>query len=396
MTTDPEALRRAEEHVFLSGVGDAAEQLGSANSIYGLAKIQHAERELGLRPAAHFIGAPDATVTRNSRRWRAGFGYGGLVRWDERLVVLDARPNGCGMLVGVLREAPDERAARAAARQARNTPQLLDGVELTYDLAESNHFIDGLRLEQQLDASFDAPEHLFLIHSSGHEHRARSPLGPGLYVDESEELRRLALVIDTPWGPISILRDDAARDFTRFCLDVQSFNARRRAHYGQLIFGPFVPLCNATHQGLRGPGEFALGCYSFAPGTTELLPLTLGPDQPVYLLRPRSSFSPEAQRLLGWQERAGRLGLTAALTSASILPHGGGYSFPALRRMARVDAHGARRVFTLETRTGATISIEDARDLPFVYRDLAVLHRLVELDLGEPVARYRVQFVIKE
>ena len=40
--------------------------------------------------------------------------------------------------------------------------------------------------------------------------------------------------------------------------------------------------------------------------------------------------------------------------------------------------------------------IEHIRQLPFGYRDSAVLERMQALELGEAVARYRIQFVLKQ
>jgi hypothetical protein len=395
--TDQAWLQRAAEHLFLCGVGDAAEQLCEANMTRGIARIQFAEDRLGLAPRAHFIGAPDATVTRNTYRWRHGFGYGGLVSWDREIAVLDSKPNGCGMLVGALASAPHERDVREAARAARGAALELDGVELTYDLGESNHFVDGLELDQQLEpAEEELPPHLFVIHSSGHEHRPSSPFGPGLYIDESEELSRMAETVATPWGPVALLRGDDASRYHRFCARVQRFNADRRGLYGRLLFGDHDVVCNETHQGMRDDGRLHLGAYWFE-SQERLFPLTLGPDQPLYLLRPTPNLSDGIIDELGWRERAERLDLMEALRSANILPHGGGYRYPHLRRLLRVEERGTRRVFWLEPSDGGLpVGVEDVRPLPFAYRDLAVLHRLMELKLATPVARYRIRFVVKE
>jgi hypothetical protein len=395
--TEEAWLKRAAEHLFLCGVGDVAEQLCEANMTRGIAKIQYAEERLGLEPRALFIGAPDATVTRNSYRWRRGFGYGGLVSWNRELAVLDSKPNGCGMLVGSLSSAPREQDVREAARAARDATTTLDGVELTYDLGESNHFVDALELDRKLlPTAQDPPQHLFVIHSSGHEHRPSSPFGPGLYIDESAELSRMATTIATPWGPIALLQGDDAARYHRFCARVQRFNIERRELYGRLLFGDHDVVCNETHQGMRDDGLFHLGAYWF-DDSARLFPLTLGPDQPIYLLQPHPNLADEVIDELGWRERAERLELSGALRSANILPHGGGYSYPHLKRLLRVEEQGARRTFWLEPADGGLpVGVEDARPLPFVYRDLSVLHRLMELQLAAPVARYHIRFVVKE
>jgi len=391
-------LQQAARRLFIGGVQDVAQELCQANMTYGLARILFAEEWAGVEPQALFIGAPDATVTRNVHRWRHGFGYGGQVRYNPHLAILDSKPNGCGMLVGAIETAPDLDQLRQAVLALRSTTLELDGVVLTHDLTESNHFIDVLELDQALHPvqGLDLPRHLFVIHSSGHEHRPRSPLGPGLYLDESDTLHRMATVLPTPWGPVSLLIGQDAAAFHDFCLKVQDFNMRRRVLYGDRLFGRHQVVCNATHQGIRAPGCFHLGSYWF-DHDRQLFPLTLGPDQPVYLLRPRPNLSPEVIQQLGWTRRADETGCTQALQHADLLPHGGGYSFPHLRRLIRVESDGPRRTFWLEPLDGSSpIAIEDARDLPFVYRDVAVLHRLEQLQLATAVARYHIRHVVRE
>src|SRR5688500_18846571 len=172
-----EALARAREHCFSKGTGDAGESLCLANMQYGIAKIQHVQERLGLPADATFVGAPDATVTRNEPRWRQGFGYGGRIQWTGDFAVLDEKPNACGMLVGALPELPPEEDARAAARRVQTTGLELDGTALDYDLHESNHFVD--LLEVRGEAAGLPSRFLFIMHSSGHEHRGPRPRGPG-------------------------------------------------------------------------------------------------------------------------------------------------------------------------------------------------------------------------
>jgi hypothetical protein len=215
-------------------------------------------------------------------------------------------------------------------------------------------------------------------------------------VDESQELQRCARSVDTPWGRLAVLTGDEARAYYRFCADVQAFNHRRRRLFGELLFGPHTEVCNATHQGLRAPGVFHLGSYWF-DDPSALFPLTLGPDQPVYLLRPRPSFGHAAIEALGWRERAETEGLLDVIREANMLPHGGGYDFPELARVVRVEEQGAERAFIATRRDGGPeVLIDNIRSLPFAYRGAEVLERLLELELATLVARYRISFVIKD
>ena len=109
LTRRKQLLERASKHYFTLGLGDGASYLCRENMKYGLAKIHIIQEKLGLKPNATFLSTPDETVTRNKTRWKAGFGYGGKLVWGsgkERLIVLDGKPNACGMLVGGLDELP--------------------------------------------------------------------------------------------------------------------------------------------------------------------------------------------------------------------------------------------------------------------------------------------------
>ncbi|MDH5794638.1 MAG: hypothetical protein OEZ24_00880, partial [Candidatus Bathyarchaeota archaeon] len=105
-----EILRNAKDHCFFTGLNDSGAELCKANIPYGIAGIHCLQQHLGMEPNATFVATPDMTATRNTGRWKSGFGYGGKVSWGEGnydFVVLNTKPNGCGMLVGGLEDLPD-------------------------------------------------------------------------------------------------------------------------------------------------------------------------------------------------------------------------------------------------------------------------------------------------
>lgn len=404
MTDDADRrLERAREHCFFAGVGDAGMALCEAVVPYGIAKIQWAQEQLGHPPDAMFVGAPDATVTRNKARWRQGFGYGGMYSWSGDFAVLDIKSNACGMLVGAIDEAPAAEELRAIAARIEREGLDLDGVKLDYDLEESNHFVDVFEVAPG-DGREPPPfgsRHFFIMHSSGHEHRGPSSLGPGLYWDESEELRRAARKLETPWGSLSVLAGADAREWYDAYRRVQDFNHRRREAFARALFGDFRVVCNETHQGLvRGVNRANVGCYTYAPeetaaGLTEgLFPLTLSATLPAYLVRGRPNFDDATIERSGWGERAARHGLVERLRQTNLLPHGGGYTYPELVGVTRVveEPGGARR-FELQLTSGARV-IEDPRELPYTYRGLEVRQRLEELNLGALVVELRPLYVL--
>ncbi len=387
-----DALERAREHCFMAGVGDVGEQLCAANMPYGIAKIHVAQRTLGLPEDATFVGAPDATVTRNVRRWSQGFGYGGRIRWTGDFAVLDIKSNGCGMLVGTLPKVPDERdVMEAAARVVREGLQV-EGIDIDYDLDEGNHFLDVCETE-----SGDA---YFVMHSSGHEHRGSSPFGCGMYYDQDPELAARARVIDTPWGTLSILTGDDAQWFYTSYAKIQSWNHQRREALASALFGEWDVVINATHQGLTAINEAHLGCYVFDDDDLNegtLFPLTISADLPVYLVKPRANLREDVAERVGFMERARRHGVEHRVLGANLLPHGGGYLYPQFERVEGVVEEGPdSRRFTLRETEGGTKIIDHPREEPYAYRGREILDCMAKLELGEPVLKTHVRYVLKD
>jgi hypothetical protein len=405
MAADHGRLERAREHCFFAGVGDIGMALCEAIAPYGVAKIHWVQEALGLSPDAMFVGAPDATVTRNVARWRQGFGYGGVWSWSGDFAVLDLKNNACGMLVGALPEAPARDELRAIAARIEKTGLELDGIALDYDLHESNHFVDVLKVKPRPG---DEPppggaETFFIMHSSGHEHRAGSPYGPGLYWDESEALRQAARVFETPWGTLRVLEGEEARRFHHGYRQIQAFNHRRREAFAKALFGDFTVIANETHQGLvRGLGTANLGCYTYDPGslderglTTGLYPLTMSATLPCYLVRGKKNFDAATLERLGFGERAERHGLSARLADVNLLPHGGGYDYPEFARVSGVIERGPdQRRFVLERKSGGQHEIEFPRELPYSYRGLEIRERLEALGLGKLVLELEPLYVL--
>ncbi|HOV51164.1 MAG TPA: hypothetical protein PLZ61_07545, partial [Candidatus Cryosericum sp.] len=129
-------LEQARRLVFAMGLDDSASRLCAANMAYGLAKTNHVLSELGYPPDATFIATPDMTITRNTARWQSGFGYGGKVQWgdgDRPLLILDVKPNGCGMLVGGLPNKPSPQDVVERLDQLKASRVTLSGLEINWD-----------------------------------------------------------------------------------------------------------------------------------------------------------------------------------------------------------------------------------------------------------------------
>ena len=358
-----ERLQFAAEHIFAMGIPDAATSLCLANMEYGLAKLHYAQEQLGLPQRALFIGTPDMTITRNTGRWKAGFGYGGKIVWgrpEDEFLVLDVKPNTCGMLVGGLDTRPD-LAVLTERLHALNDARLeLDGVPLVWDLSEGNHFVDVFEVEVR-EAGLALPPYAFVVHAAGAELRKASEHGPGLYWDAANGQKAGFEVIATPWGALHVMTGSAARNYLAFYDRAEDFAARRRHLAAERLFGEFAVIANVNHQGLRGINQILLGCQDSVGG--HLCPIMLRADLPGYLMRGLPNATEAQIDAFGWRERAQRLGLVAELKRANVIPHGAGYFVPGARPVERVQEIGEERYFELSTPDGGVTVISDPKDI---------------------------------
>lgn len=397
LTNDPEALlQRADEHIFSTGLPDSGSRLGLANMRYGLAKIHWVQEELGLPANTTFISAPDLTVTRNTNRWRSGFGYGGSLTWGDGsldLMILDLKPNGCGMIVGSLDHLPDKRQLLERVHALTHESVEIDGVPIEWDFGKSNHFIDLFRVEALAEVGF--PPYVFMMHFAGGELRGETSHGPGLYWDYSPILQSRMAVHNTPFGPLRVLTGDDARAYFEFYRRVDAFVQKRRLYAADCLFDEYSLINNDSHQGMTHNNQIVLGCYRFTDSDC-IYPIGLRPDLPAYLVRGRPNLSLETIENLGFEKRARRLGVYEQLTTANLLPHGGGYVFPHILDVTGVYEIDDKRYFEVDLNTGEGRQIiAGVRDLPYEYRGRKVVLRMVELGMGELVARLTPVYVLK-
>jgi len=391
-----EILKEAEEYIFSTGLNDSGSKLCKANMKWGLAKIHYLQEILGISPKATFISTPDMTITRNTSRWKSGFGYGGKISWgggEEELIVLDTKPNACGMLVGGLENFPGEEKVLERTKLFQEERHFIQKVEVKWDFSEGNHFIDVFSVK--LGNGVKLPPYIFIIHGSAGELKQRSPLGWGLYYDKSPSLEKEAKIVDTPFGPLHILEGEKARKYFELYQFADQFSKKRRELVAKKLFESYQLIFNETHQGLLNYNEILLGSHSIE-SEDKLYPLTLRGDLPAYLLKGRKNLSSESIENLGFEKRAKRLKVYHRLRKANLVPHGGGYTFPHLLNVDKIYEIKDRRYFKVDAANDRGKQIFfSARDIPYVYRGRDVVLKVLELRLGEIAAKLIPLYVLK-
>ncbi len=380
-----ELFSRASDACFFSGVGDLGETLSRTNMAYGIAKIRWVQEQLGMVPDASFVSAPDATITRNIDRWRSGFGYGGRLRHRGDFVVLDIKSNACGLFLGRFTELPEPEAMLARIRDLSAGESFVQQTATSWDFGLSNHFVHVMRFEKPIEGS----PYGVLCHGSGPELRSPGPWGPGLYVNRSPRLAELSRTEETPWGPLRIIAGrEAVAEYWQGYLAAERHSHERRRKMAEALFPDLVEVSNLTHQGALAPNDYLIG--GVAEVGDAVVPLALRAELPVYLLSARPSFSNAAQELLGFGERAARMGLSDVVSNANVLPHGGGYSLPGYKAVDRVlEFDHGKRIYVMEVAQGTSARAyhDNFRHVPFDYRGEEVLRRVEELDMGEVTNR---------
>ncbi|MFX1284541.1 MAG: hypothetical protein ACFFB5_12850 [Promethearchaeota archaeon] len=399
-------LERAKRFIFSTALTDSASKLSRLNFRYGLAKMHLVQDHLGMDPTATFIAAPDCTITRNLQRWRNGIGYGGKVTWGDGtdpVIFIDTMPNACGMLAGTLDAIPDpiELIQRVHDMNARSGEIRIEGVPIHWNFGSGNHFINVFEVfpNPAVVDSADLPQYSFITHSSPSELKSdNNPRELGLYYHQSENLQEISETLETPFGDIHYLVDDAAYKYLEFFQWADRIGAERRKIAGKLLFGDFEVITNKTHQGMIHMNEVALGTHVFDNRNgTDLYPLTLRSDIPCYLMKGFPNFNEDAIETLNFAERMRTFNLEERISSANILPHGGGYTFPHIVAIPEIfETVEKRRYFSVDLGTGIGSKIfETPRELQFSYRGRQVLVQTIDLGLGEIVARMVPRFALK-
>jgi len=391
-------LERAKAHCFFLGLEDSGALLCKANSIYSIAAIHFLQEKIGLKPDATFITTPDMTITRNSERWRSGFGYGGKITWgsgEDQFIVLNSKPNACGMLVGGLEKIPDSVELLKKMHNLEAEENILQGIRVEWDFYKSNHFIDLFQVIPAAGEKGVFPPYAFMLHGSAGELNGDNPLGFGIYFDKSPLLAKMVERMETLFGCFSFLTGKAAEQYYQRYKEVEEYAKQKRLLAAQKLFGDFTLICNHTHQGLININEISLGC-NYVTDYNQLFPVALRDDLPAFLVRGKPSLTPDIIEVAGFTRRARALGIYERLLKANVFPHGGGYLLPGILGVNRVVEVGQSRYFEMDmVNDRGKIMVSDLKELPFDYRGRGVIQRSQDLELFDIAAKLIPRYVIK-
>ena len=398
-TSKEALLQRANEFIFSSGLNDGASKLCKANMKYGLAQFHLIQEKFGFKPRATFISSPDETISRNNFRWNSGLGYGGRLNWgdgDDKLIFLNVKPNCCGLLVGGLEELPDPYDIIKKIDNVKSTELYYDDVLINWDYGVSNHFINCFETKNLSDTNF--PPYMFMIHGSAPEFRD-DKYGMGLYIDTSKTLKERAIEEQTIFGKQYILLDSDAKEYLEFNKKALHFSNKKREMIARKIFNPdYKVICNTPHQFLKDFNNMYLGSNCTDSNfQTDIFPTALRADLACYLWKGKKSFSRTALINNDFFTRAEDLELLDLLSNADVLPHGGGYMLPDIRRVQKVLEYKYQRYFAceLEKDRNKLKIFKDVRQLEFAYRGRDVILKSIQLELGEIIARLNPIFSLK-
>lgn len=391
-------LEKAKDHVFSTGVNDGSSHVARANMQYGVAKIQYIQERLGYKTNATFISSPDECITRNNSRWEQGIAYGGKISWGdgrEKFVVLDVKPNACGMLVGGLNKLPEPGELIRRIYNLEKESDYIFDIPVKWDLGSSNHFIELFEVEQ-VSKKRHLPKYVVILHAGCPEFKGdwmQDRLG--LYFNKSKLLREMAEKIDTPFGISYVLTGDNAREYFKLYQFADKFAKKRRAMAFEKIFNTDKIIANSTHQGMISMNEVILGCHNFK-SEQELMPISIKADIPSYLVTGKKNLTREQIEDLGFEHRAKQQGVYNRLRNLNITPHGGGYKLPSVLTVNKIHHVRNKRYFEMEmlNSIGRNI-VADMHELSYSYRSREVLLKTLELDLCKVVAKLNPLYDMK-
>jgi len=277
-------------------------------------KIEYIQGELGNPKNILGVTLPDFSVTRNERRFVAGYCNGSFLSWKNTntpFLPIDVLPDCCGTLLAKVRGpfSPDIVSSRLSSLRLESST--ISGIPIEWDIGRKNHFCS---FYEASDKSVYC-----IVHSAFPERKGDSESSFGLYWHYSHLLQKMSTVLQTPFGKAVFLQDHAVEEFLSMYWTWEAYSKKKREILLSKLVDEYDIMTNATHLGFFGTSAVGIGCYAMdAP--ESIFPLTTRLGGPAMLLAPHQPAI--CGKIPAW-----------------IIPHGTGSSLlPATSRS--IDANG--------------------------------------------------------
>ena len=383
-----ERIREAEEHLFILGMGDAAEEIGRVNASLFLAKIHFIQEKLGYEPMGMIISPPDFTFQTTPHKFRDMTPEGSKIIWGNgryNFIPGEMEFDFCGLLVGAVEDDVSLRKVLDRLYEMRNKSYEIDGIEIQLrNFSPGSHFLNLYKVENY--DMLDLPKKVAVLHTSSDE--MRDPL--------LEFVREKAKTIQTPFGSSHILLDTDARRYEKQCKSASEFAGKKRKLLFEKLFGDKEVLANHNHYKLLNRNEAVIGSNIISK-EDEVFVSTLIDTSPAYLIKGKKNLSPKIIEELGFDSRITEKWVYDRLVKANILPHGGGHKLIEIESIEKVLLYpNGKKVIVPRygTQIGTRVYI-DMANTPRSYRSQGVLERVKSLELGEYYATLHFTHGIK-
>lgn len=403
-----ETLERARSKIFYEGIipDDASAGIAVKNMEYGLASMLMIQEELGYDQDAMAIFSLDACIPRDQQRFDAGFGYGCGLFWGDGsndFVILDVKPDGCGMLVVGLDYFPEYNDIAEKIRQMSENPPTLDGKICHIDFGVGNHFIDVGEVVG--DRGIGVPQYVVIFHGAtrlfgqSEEDRKKDFHFNTYFYKPGFRWADKIVQFKTPFSTLHLLLGQDAKEYYKHYTSMVDWTHKKRELIANLLLKNSKIISHVDHQGLPNPNTMLLGVH-YPNGDSNpkgLYPLALYIDRPFYLYRSTNEYPERVLRML---ENEGNRDVEA-VKHRVMVPHGGGTTMPDIERVLGIeDSYEETRYFTLQMRNGEIRKVnyfgpgED--QIPFTYRKDGIAEKLEETGLGELMVKILPIYMVEK
>ena len=382
-----ERMRKAEEHLFILGLGDAAEEVGRVNASLFLAKMYFIQEKLGYEPEGMVIGPPDFSFQTTSHKFRDVVPEGSKIIWGNGtydFIPSEMEFDFCGLLVGTVEDDIDLRKILDKLYEMKDKGYEIDGIEIqSRNFSPGSHFLNLYEVENY--EALDLPKRVAVLHTASDE--MRDPI--------IELTSERADIIKTPFGPSRILRDSDAREYEKRCIYASEFSKRKRKLLFEEIFGDGKVIANHDHYKLLNSNEAVIGC-NIINEEGEVFVTTLIDTSPAYLIKGKKNLSRRIIKELGFDSKITEKWVYDRLLKANVLPHGGGHKLMKINGIERVLLYpNGEKVIVPRYGTEITRVYVDMANTPRSYRTQNILEKVQSLELGEHYATLQPTHGIK-